>query len=184
MKREGWPTAAILVFTVLLALGTAAAQETETGAQTEAAQEADTTQEAETTSVPETTAGTTFQTTVDFGPLKSTDLDGKAGEINVKGVDFAVANAKGGGIKGTFSSDDAEMLVVITTTFSCATSADTKQKFDMKVEFLDEDGQVIDRAMNSDSLKNNNKKFGIKHSTLKWALDHIDKARITVDAKR
>jgi hypothetical protein len=178
MKREGWPTAAILVFTVLLALGTAAAQETETGAQAETAQEA------ETTSVPETTASTTFQTTVDFGPLKSTDLDGKAGKIEVKGVDFAVANAKGGGIKGTFSSDDAEMLVVITTTFSCATSADTKQKFDMKVEFLDQDGQVIDRAMNSDSLKNNDKKFGIKHSTLKWALDHIDRARITVDAKR
>jgi len=133
--------------------------------------------------VPETTASTTFQTTVDFGPLKSVDLDGKAGEIEVKGVDFAVANAKGGGIKGTFSSDDAEMLVVITTNFSCATSADVKQKFDMKVEFLDKDGQVIDRAMNSDSLKNNDKKFGVKHSTLKWALDYIVKARITVDAK-
>jgi hypothetical protein len=134
--------------------------------------------------VPETTASSTFQTIVDFGPLKSTDLDGKAGEIEVNGVDFAVANAKGGGIKGTFSSDDAEMLVVITTTFSCATSADTKQKFDMRVEFLDKDGQVIDRAMNSDSLKNNDKKFGIKHSTLKWALDHIVTARITVNAKR
>jgi len=184
MKREGWPMAVILVFAVLLTLGTAAAQETETSAQTEAAQEAETNQEVETPSVPETTASTTFQTTVDFGPLKSVDLDGKAGEIEVKGVDFAVANAKGGGIKGTFSSDDAEMLVVITTNFSCATSADTKQKFDMKVEFLDKDDQVIDRAMNSDSLKNNDKKFGIKHSTLKWALDHIVKARITVDAKQ
>lgn len=178
MNRKRWPLAVVLVLFMLLALGMAAAQEAESSEETETAQEA------ETAAVPETTPSTTFQSTVDFGALKSVDLDGKAGEIEVKGVDFEVANAKGGGIKNTFSSDDAEMLVVITTNFSCATSADTKQKFGMKVEFLDKDGQVIDRAMNNDSLKNNDKKFSIKHSTLKWALDHIVKARVTVDAKQ
>jgi hypothetical protein len=171
MNRKRWPLAVILVLFMLLALGVAAAQEAESS------------EEAETTAVPEAAPSTTFQTSVGFGALKAVELDGKAGEIEVKGVDFSVANAKGGGIKGTFSSDDAEMLVVITTNFSCATSADTKQKFDMKVEFLDKDDQVIDRAMNSASFKNNDKKFEIKHTTLKWALDYIVKARITVDAK-
>ena len=178
MICKRWQLPAILVLFMILALGTATAQETESS------EEADTAQETETAAAPDTTAGTTFQTTVDFGALKEVDLDGKAGEIEVKRVDFEVANAKGGGIKGAFSSDDAEMKVVITTNFSCATSADTKQKFDMKVEFLDEDGQMIDRAMNSDSFKNNEKKFSVKHTTLKWALNHIAKARITVEAKQ
>ena len=178
MIRKRWPLSVVLVLFMLLALGTAAAQEAESS------EEAETAQEAETTAAPESAASTTFQTTVEFGALKSVDLDGKAGEVEVKGVDFAVANAKGGGIKGAFSSDYAEMHVVITTNFSCATSADTKQKFDMKVEFLDKDDQVIDRAMNNASFKNNEKKFEIKHTTLKWALDYIVKARITVDAKQ
>ena len=172
MTRNRWPLAVILVLFMVLTLGTATAQETESA------------EEAEPTAVPETAASATFQTDVVFGPLKSTELDGKAGEIEVKGVEFEVANAKGGGIKGAFSSEDADMLVVISTNFTCSTSAETKQKFDMKVEFLDKDGQVIDRAMSSDSLKKNSKTFSLKHTTLKWALDYIDKARITVEAKQ
>ena len=74
-------------------------------------------------------------------------------------------------------------VVIITTILRCSTKADAKTKFDMMVEFLDEDGQVIDRAMSSASLKNNDKNFNIKHTTLRWALDHIAKARITVEAK-
>ena len=98
-------------------------------------------------------------------------------------VEFEVAGAKGGGIAGAFSSGDAEMQAIITTRLTLENSADTKVKFDAMVEFLDTDGQVIDRTVSSDNFKKNQKTFDIKHTTLRWAVDHIDQARITVKQK-
>ncbi len=177
MKRDSWPLAVVLVLFMLLALGTAVAQEAESSQEAEPAAEAEAAPEAE------TSAATKFETTVDFSPLNGVSLDGSAGEIDVKRVEFEVAGAKGGGIKGAFSSGDADMNAIITTRLGCATKATTKWKIDILVEFLDADGKVIDRVGNSVSLKNNEKTFDFKHTTLRWAVDHIAKARITVQAK-
>jgi len=177
MKRDSWPLAVVLVLFMLLALGTAVAQEAESSQEAEPAAEAEAAPEAE------TSAGTDFGTTVDFSPLNGVTLDGSAGEIDVRRVEFEVAGAKGGGIKGAFSSGDADMNAIITTRLGCATKATTKWKIDILVEFLDADGKVIDRVGNSVSLKNNEKTFDFKHTTLRWAVDHIDKVRITVQAK-
>ena len=177
MKRDSWPLAVVLVLFILLALGTAVAQEAESSQEAEPAAEAEAAPEAE------TSAGTDFGTTVDFSPLNGVTLDGSTGEIDVRRVEFEVAGAKGGGIKGAFSSGDADMNAIITTRLGCATKATTKWKIDILVEFLDADGKVIDRVGNSVSLKNNEKTFDFKHTTLRWAVDHIDKVRITVQAK-
>jgi hypothetical protein len=180
VKREHLPLVLVLVFSVLLMLGTATAQEAEPAEDTEPAAEAEASTEAQ--AGPET-AGTEFGATVKFNHLQKADLEGSAGEIAVQSVEFEVAGAKGGGIKGAFSSGDSEMQAIITTRLTLKTSADTKVKFDMMVEFLDKDGQVIDRTMSSDSFKKNEKTFDIKHTTLRWAVDHIDQARITVTQK-
>jgi len=178
MKRDSWPLAVVLVLFMLLALGTAVAQEAESSQE-----EAEPAAEAEAAPEAETAAGTDFETTVDFSPLNGVSLDGSAGEIDVRRIEFEVAGAKGGGIKGAFSSGDADMNAIITTRLGCATKATTKWKIDILVEFLDADGKVIDRVGNSVSLKNNEKTFDFKHTTLRWAVDHIDKVRITVQAK-
>ena len=183
MKRDSWLLAVVLVLFMLLALGTAVAQEAESGQEAEPAAEAEATPEAENAPEAETPASTKFETTVDFSPLNGVSLDGSAGEIDVKRIEFEVAGAKGGGIKGAFSSGDADMNAIITTRLGCATKATTKWKIDILVEFLDADGKVIDRVGNSVSLKNNEKTFDFKHTTLRWAVDHIAKARITVQAK-
>ena len=177
MKREYWSLALALVISLVFVLGTATAQEAEPAEEAEPAQEAEATSEvdasAETEAAPEV-GGTEFAATVKFTQLQKADLEGSAGEIDVLNIEFEVAGAKGGGIKGAFSSGDSEMQAIITSRLTCKTSADTKVKFDMMVEFLDKDGQVIDRAMNSDSFKKNEKTFDIKHTTLRWAVDHID----------
>ena len=183
MKRDSWPLAVVLVLFMLLASGTAAAQEAESSQEAEPAAEAEVVAETEAAPEAETSAATKFETTVDFSPLNGVSLDGSAGEIDVKRVEFEVAGAKGGGIKGAFSSGDADMNAIITTRLGCATKATTKWKIDILVEFLDADGKVIDRVGNSVSLKNNEKTFDFKHTTLRWAVDHIDKVRITVQAK-
>jgi len=126
---------------------------------------------------------TNFEKTVAFDNLKTLALDGKAGDVDVQSVEFTVANKKSGGFMGIGGSD-TEIDAVITTRLTCATTATTKWKLDMMVEFLDEDGNVIDRATNSDSIKNNEKKFDFKKTTLKWALSHIKEARVTVVAKQ
>ena len=177
MKRDSWPLAVGLVLFMLLALGTSAAQEAESSQEAEPAAEAEAAPEAE------PSAGTDFSTTVDFSPLNGVDLDGSAGEIDVRRVEFEIAGAKGGGIKGAFSSADADMNAIITTRIRCATKSATKWKINILVEFLDADGKVIDRVGNNVSLKNNEKTFDFKHTTLRWAVDHIAKARITVQAK-
>jgi hypothetical protein len=187
MKRKGLPLVMVVVFSLLLMLGTATAQEAEPAQETEPAQEVEPAPEAEPSkeaeSAPEAAAGTDFVATVKFTQLQKASLEGSAGEIDVLSVEFEVAGAKGGGIKGAFSSGDSDMEAIITTRITCKTSAETKVKFDMMVEFLDTGGQVIDRAMSSDSFKKNQKTFDIKHTTLRWAVDHIDQARITVKVK-
>ena len=177
MARKRWPLAVVLVLFMMLASGTAAAQEAESSQEAEPAAESEAAPEAE------SSAGTDFVTTIDFSPLNGVDLDGSAGDIDVEKVEFEVAGAKGGGIKGAFSSGDADMNAIITTRLRCATKSATKWKIDILVEFLDSDGKVIDRVGNSVSLKNNEKTFDFKHTTLRWAVDHIAKARITVQAK-
>lgn len=186
MKREVWPFALLVVFALFMVAGPVTAQEAEPAEETEPAQEAEAVAEAaaavEAEAAPEET-GPEFKTTIKFSLLSQLDLDGAAGQISVRSVEFEVAGAKGGGITGAFSSDDTDMQAIITTRLGCATKADTKVKFDMLIEFLDKDGQVIDRVASSNSLKNKDKVFNIKHTTLRWAVDHIDQARITVSEK-
>jgi len=183
MKRESWPFAITLIFLMFLALGTATAQETEANQEAAPSEEAETSTEAEEAPEAEASTKTDFVTTVDFSPLNAVDLDGIAGEVDVKKVEFEVAGAKGGGITGAFSSADAEMNAIITTRLTCATKSSTKLKIEMLVEFLDADGKVIDRVGNKENFKNNEKKFDFKHTTLRWAVDHIAKVRISVQAK-
>jgi hypothetical protein len=180
MKRRYWLSALVLTISLVVTLGTAAAQEAEPAEETEAAPEAATSTAGEAAPEP---AGTDFEATVKFSQLQKVSLDGSAGAIEVQSVEFEVAGAKGGGITGAFSSADAEMQAIITTRLTLKNSADTKVKFDATVEFLDTDGQVIDRTMSSDNFKKNEKTFDIKHTTLRWAVDYIDQARITVTQK-
>ena len=186
MKREYWPLALVFVISMICLLNTATAQEAEPAQETEPAQESEATAETEESreseAAPET-AGTEFESTVEFTQLQKASLEGSAGEIGVEAVEFEVAGAKGGGITGAFSSADTEMQAIITTRLTLENSADTKVKFDAMVEFLDTDGQVIDRTVSSDNFKKNQKTFDIKHTTLRWAVDHIDQARITVKQK-
>jgi hypothetical protein len=180
MKLKYWPLALALVISLFFVLGTATAQEAEPAEEAEPAAETEASSEAEAAREP---AAAEFGVTVKFNQLQKAELEGSAGEIVVQSVEFEVAGAKGGGISGAFSSADSEMQAIITTRLTLKTSAGTKVKFDMLVEFLDKDGQVIDRAMNSDNFKKSQKTFDIKHTTLRWAVDHIDQARLTVKQK-
>jgi len=121
----------------------------------------------------------TFETTVDFSAGGKSTLEGQAGEVEIRDVAFATGFAKG----GMLSSGDPEMSSVITLRLGCATTAATKWKIDILVEFLDGDGQVIDRVKNNANFKNESKTVEFNHTTLKWAVSHIKQARITVQAK-
>lgn len=193
MKSERWALAVVAVMLMVLAVGTASAQETEPPAEPESAEAPEATAETETAAeaevaedtetAPKAAAGTDFSATVKFSQLQKMELDGSAGGIDVLSIEFEVAGAKGGGITGALSSADTEMQAVITTRLTLRKSADTKVKFDMMVEFLDQDGQVIDRTMTSDNFKKSERTVDSKHTTLRWAVDYIDSVRITVKQK-
>ena len=69
---------------------------------------------------------------MDFEFVKKTVLEGKAGEVETRGVEFNSARGKG----GFFSSGDAELQAGIVTKLEYATSADKKQKLDRVMEAI------------------------------------------------
>jgi hypothetical protein len=129
-------------------------------------------------------APTELETTVEFKLDGPVTLEGRVGDVELRGIEFVRAPVKSNVIKGAFSSGNEELKSEITFRLSCATSADTKWKLDVMVELLDGDGTVIDRAGNSGSLKNEAKFMVFKHTTLAWVVPQIARARLSVSAKQ
>lgn len=127
---------------------------------------------------PTATQSLVFETTVDFEFVKRTTLDGSAGEVEIRGVEFASASGKG----GLFSSSDPDLVAGIVTKLECSTAAETKQKLDVVIQYLDSDGALIDRVKDGVSFKNGTKTFEISRKTLKYVVPLIAQARITVSA--
>jgi hypothetical protein len=120
-----------------------------------------------------------FETTVDFVLNERAALEGTAGQVEVRGVEFASSFVKG----GVFGSADPELRSQISARLECATLAATKQKLDIVIEFLDGDGELIDRIKDGANLKNESKVLEMKNTTLKWVVPHIKQAKISVRAK-
>ena len=126
---------------------------------------------------------TSYQTTVDFSLAQQIELDGELGQVQFRSVEFVEKSAKNGGIKGAFSSSKDDLESEITTRLNCATTSTDKWKLNVTVEFLDDEGEVIDRSTTGISVKNEAKIFDFKHTTLKWVVPRIKQARITVGIK-
>ena len=127
--------------------------------------------------------GLKFEQTVDYAFNQRVALEGKAGEVEIRGIEFVSGDPKGGLIKGTFSSGDDDLKAIIITRLECATAAATKWKADITVEFLDAEGELIDRVKSGASLKAEAKILEIKHTTLKYAASKVASARLIVAAK-
>ena len=127
---------------------------------------------------PAATPSLVFETTVDFEFVKRTTLDGMAGEVEVRAVEFTSASGKG----GLFSPSNPDLVAGIVTRLECSTSAETKQKLDLVIQFLDSDGALIDKVTDGVSFKSGTKTFDVSHKTLKYVVPLIAQARITVSA--
>ena len=121
----------------------------------------------------------TFATSVDFEPVKRIAVEGRAGDIELLGVEFTVSAAKG----GMLGTSDADLKATIGVLLECATEAEKKAKLDLTVQFLDADGSVIDRVDNSIGLKSGKKTFETKLTTLKYVVPLIKSAKISAVAK-
>jgi hypothetical protein len=139
-------------------------------------------EEAEAPEAPEAPAdppSLTFATSVDFEPVKRIAVEGRAGDIELLGVEFTVSAAKG----GMLGTSDADLKATIGVLLECATEAEKKAKLDLTVQFLDADGSVIDRVDNSIGLKSGKKTFETKLTTLKYVVPLIKSAKISAVAK-
>lgn len=172
----------VMILAILVTVG-AVAQETEESTQapeaTPAAEaEPESTPATETeTSEPESTdpPGLSYETTVGFELLKRFDLEGSAGEVEFRGVEFTVSSAKG----GVLGTSDADIKATIGVMLDCSTEAKKKAKFDLTVQFFDGEGALVDRLNDSDNVKNESKIVKFKHTTLKYAVPLIKTAKIT-----
>ncbi len=121
----------------------------------------------------------TFETSVDFEPVKRITLDGRAGDIELRSVEFTVSAAKG----GMLGTSDADLKATISVLLECATQAEKKAKLDLTVQFLDAEDNVIDRVDNGISLKSGSKTIETKLTTLKYVVPLIKSVKISAVAK-
>ena len=152
------------------------AQEAADAQQTQDAEETPETEE--TPEAPAAAPSLVFETTVDFEFVKHMTLEGKAGEVEIRGVEFSSASGKG----GLLSSGDADLQAGIVTSLVCSTTAEKKQKLDLVFQFLDVEGALIDRVKNGVSLKNGTKTCETSLKTLKYVVPLIAQVRITASA--
>jgi hypothetical protein len=144
----------------------------------ESPEEPEAPEEAEAPEEPAEPPGPVFESTVDFEFVKKFELDGQAGNVVLRGVEFASASGKG----GLFSSADPELVAGVVVKLECSTEAEKKQKLDIVYEFLDTDGALIDRVTDGKSFKNGTKTFETTHRTLKYVVPLIAQVRINVTA--
>ena len=144
----------------------------------EAAEDAEAPEEQEASETPKAAPSLVFETTVDFAFVKQITLDGRAGQVEVRGIEFTSASGKG----GLFSSSDPDLMSGIVTKLQCSTAAETKQKLDLDIQFLDSEGALIDRVTNGISFKSGTKTFETNHKTLKYVVPLIAQVKITVAA--
>ena len=109
-------------------------------------------------------------------------LEGQAGEVEIRGIEFVPGNVKTGVMKDPFKSSNPELDSVIITRLECATAAATKWKADITIEFFDSADELIDRVKSNASLKADAKILEIKHTMLSYAAGKIASARLTVAA--
>ena len=170
------------ILAALLAVGVVA-QETppEVAAEAEPAAAPETSKDPEPDAEPEAAApvSLTFETTVDFELVKSIALDGQAGEVEFRSVEFTAAASK----SGVFASGDADLKGMITVILDCSTTAEKKAKVDLTFQCLDEAGELIDRASDSASLKTGSKTVQVKLTTLKYVVPLIKSVKISAVAK-
>jgi hypothetical protein len=121
----------------------------------------------------------TFETSVGFELVKRITLEGRAGDIELLGVEFTVSAAKG----GMLGTSDADLKATIGVLLECATETEKKAKLDLTVQFLDAEDSVIDRVDNSIGLKSGKKTFETKLTTLKYVVPLIKSAKISAVAK-
>jgi len=181
MQTPRISTLFVMILAILVTVG-AVAQETDETSQTPEATPA-------TASAPEPTpaaepeptepASLNFETTVDFELVKSIAVEDRAGEIEFRTVEFTASGAKG----GVFGTSDADIKTTIAVKLDCATEAEKKAKFDLTIQFLDEEGTLVDRINDSASLKNETKTLEFKHTTLKYAVPLIKTVKISAVAK-
>lgn len=121
----------------------------------------------------------TFETSVSFEPVKKIALDGRAGDIELRSVEFTVSAAKG----GMLGTSDADLKATISVMLEFATEAEKKAKLDLTVHFIDAEGNVIDRVDNRIGLKSGSKTIETKLTTLKYIVPLIKSAKISAVAK-
>jgi hypothetical protein len=177
---------ALIIGLLVLGVGTAAAQEEEPEAETAAAVEetvaADEAGAAEEAN--EAAAGAmSHEDVVDFEVGSEISIDTLVGEVEVRGIEFLVKDLKSGFIANPFKSGNEDLKSELTVRANLATSADTKQKIGILVELLDGDENVIDRTGNNISFKDKSKIFTFKTTTLKWALERVEKVKIRIEAR-
>ena len=181
MQTRRFRVLAAIALAALLSSGAVAQETTETTENPAVAPTPEAAADPAPAAEPESTAPAilTFETTVDFVLVKSIALEGRAGEVEFRGVEFTAAATKG----GVFGTSDADLKTTVTVMLDCSTTAEKKAKVDLIIQFLDEDGELIDRVTDSASLKTGAKTVEVKHTTLKYVVPRIKTVKISAVAK-
>ena len=122
--------------------------------------------------------------TVDYRPGQAVDISAKVGGVTVQTVEFSERSRTTGGfttrIIGGTESDTSN---TVRAHFLAENPTGSEWSVSFTLEFLDQNGKLIDRAAKKASWEGEVKPTDLDHPMLKYVLPLIAQVRIKMEAK-
>ena len=136
---------------------------------------------------PVTDAGSLrFTSKVGFELDETIEIAKSVGPVLVESVEFSKGGTGSGfgqTMLGKFKGDDNDAHAHILVSFECNNPTRDEWEIKFTVEFLDRDGEVIDRARLKKELDNEARILSINHQTLSYVIPLIKKVVIRVEGR-
>jgi hypothetical protein len=126
-----------------------------------------------------------FTTTVPFRLGSAIELNATVGPVSVESVEFSQGSGGpfGRTLGGTLGRGD-DVYSGITAAFECENPEPVEWEVTFELEFLDKNGELIDRAKKSKDLEGESKVVKVDHSTLRYVIPLIDRVEIKIQAEK
>ena len=130
--------------------------------------------------------GLRFTQKVGFEFDETLEIGKSVGPVLVDSVEFSRGGTGGGfgkSVLGKFKGEDNDAHAHILVAFECENPTREEWEIKFTVEFLDAEGEVIDRARMKKELDNEARVLSINHETLSYVIPLIKKVVIRVEGR-
>jgi len=124
-----------------------------------------------------------FEKTVSWSTSKLIELNATVGPIKVAKVEFTDQGKGRGGLIGRIRPGASELQTTLRAAFDVENPKVDEWVVTFTLEFLDQDGKLIDRAVEKKGFEGESKVHRTDHAILEYVVPLIDKVRVKLEAR-